>query len=174
MELDELKNAWRKDEAQSSLRPGDLNQMIVKRLASSGKGIYRKVVFEIGFAILFYLVMLIVVVVFNQEFGAFFYKTIGVITILAILVSYRLIQSARMLKKQDLSIPLTTNLEIGLTHFRQTIHLYKVLSYVALGFLLLVYATDEFFISLSRIWKAASRRRHCQRAASCKLELRVG
>jgi hypothetical protein len=152
MELDEMKSVWKKDSGETGRPSRDLSQLLMKRISSSKKSIYRIATVEMGFMVI-YLVLAAAAVWYSGGFPSFFYKTIGVITIIAVPVSLRLVQSIRRLSRQDLSLSLTENLEQGLHHLRQSIRWYQVSSYIALVILMVLYFTDEFFLSLSRIWK---------------------
>ncbi len=152
MDLDELKDVWKRDTGGADLPSGDLARLLMKGISSSRRAIYRVVTVEMGFMAV-YLVMAAAALLFSQDFPNFFYKTIGVVTIVAVPVSIRLIQSLQKLSRLNLSVPLTENLEHGLAHLRQSIRWYQVSSYIALGILVILYFTDSFFLSLSRMWK---------------------
>lgn len=154
MELDDLKQAWRKDAPMEAKLPDDITKWATGRIDASRKALYRTVTTELVIVIMAYALMLAVIAFSKKQIPAFFYKTWGVATLGAIPISIRLIQSLRKIGKDDHSVPMVSHLEKGIKYFKHTIRLYRISTYVMLVVLVVLYLNDPFFASLSWEWKA--------------------
>jgi hypothetical protein len=147
MELDDLKKVW--NEQVPATGPTEDRESIQRLISRSNRSIVRALRLELaigGILLAFYFGAMLFL---DRPFSSFHYKMIIPILALAIPVYYRLNRSSQALKSIDFGGDVRSTLGEFLRYYRQTLRIYRLGAYVAFGLLIVIFLTDEKFLSLS-------------------------
>jgi hypothetical protein len=151
LELDDLKNAWKKLQS-NELLPGKKEcEKIREIIGRSRKGILTVLVWEIILTIIIYLSVFAVAVLFHSRLSSYHYKLAILVGLFAIPVFYRMSRSASFLNQIDYGRNIRTNLTEFLVYYKTTIQFYRWGGYITICTLIVVFFTDASFMNL-QLW----------------------
>jgi len=148
LELDDLKNTWKKLQSDELMPEQDERRKIKEIIGRSRKGILTALAWEIILTTIIYTSFFGVVVLFPSSISSFHYKLAIIIGLFAIPVCYRLFRSASFLNQIDYGRNIHSNLTEFLVYFKTTIRFYRWGGYITICTLIVVFFTDASFIQL--------------------------
>ncbi len=154
MELDDLKAQWAKPDWNKATE-NDRKEVeeILAIIAKSKSGIRRIFSIELGVGLVMYLLFGAVAFWVKGSVEIFLYKLVGVITVFAIPIYYRIYQSIRLLETADYGKDMKSHLSAFLTHYKITMAIYQWGSYLMILGCLVVFYNDDSFNKQSVIFK---------------------
>ncbi len=148
MELDDFKEKWKSPDIfdPQSVKKEDLQKKI-DTIAKSNGGIRKAFLFEVLFMAITYVGFLLVVI-FSSHVQSFIYKLVIVTLLGAVPICYRLYKSQKWLNSIDYAKDIRTNLMAFSVYYKMTLRLYRLISYLVIILLLVLFYTDESFLDL--------------------------
>lgn len=146
MELDDLKEQWAKPDWNKAVdNDGKGAEEILAIIAKSKSGIRRIFSIELGVGIFMYILFAGLAFWVKDSVEIFLYKLVGVITVFAIPIYYRIYQSIRLLETADYGKDMKSHLSTFLVHYKITMAIYQWGSYLMIIGCLAVFYTDNSF-----------------------------
>ncbi|MBI3219234.1 MAG: hypothetical protein HYZ44_06960 [Bacteroidetes bacterium] len=146
MELDDLKEQWAKPDWNKATNDGHKEaEEILAIIAKSKSGIRRMFSIELGVGLVMYLLFGALAFWVKGNVEMFLYKLVGVITVFAIPIYYRIYQSIRLLETADYGKDMKSHLSSFLVHYKVTMAIYQWGSYLMIIGCLTVFYTDDSF-----------------------------
>lgn len=155
MELDDLKERWRASEgipSKEEIRK-DLEKWITE-IRSSGRGIRKMFILEIGVALLMYAIFFVVVWVVGEKIMPFMYKMIAIVTIGAIPPVWRLFKAQKWINAMNYGNDMRSNMVDFLAYYKKTLVIYKVSFYVVIVASIAFMFTERSFTEMPFKWKS--------------------
>lgn len=149
MELDDLKHSWKSThDSASSDAVRQLLEQKLPSLASSGRGIRRAFVIEMSVVLVMYIVFFFLIREMSDRLMSFMYKIVGLTTVVAIPISWRLYKSQRLANTLDFGRDIRTNVIQFLTYYEKSLKMYKWGTYGMVILMFFVFYFDSDFSSL--------------------------
>ncbi len=154
MELDDLKAQWAKPDWNKAMDNGGKEvDEILTIISKSKRGIRKMLSIEMGVGVFMYLLFGALAFWVKGNVEVFLYKLVGVITVFAIPIYYRIYQSIRLLETADYGKDMKSHLSSFLVHYKITMAIYQWGSYLMILGCLTVFYTDDSFNRQSLIFK---------------------
>lgn len=154
MELDDLKEQWAKPDWNKAIdNDGKEAEKILAIISKSKRGIRKMLSIEMGIGVFMYVLFGVLAFWIKDDVEIFIYKLVGVITVFAIPIYYRIYQSIRLLETADYGKDMKSHLSSFLVHYKITMAIYQWGSYLMIIGCLTVFYTDSSFHRLSLVAK---------------------